>query len=247
MTYQYNSWRHLVAPFLSSEFSLFFVSPWFWFRCGPWRRAWFTVPLGFSKKKPEKVCFSELGTWMFFCYVVVGREWFGSGWSGNAFLQYVVWEVLRRSRTHYCLDFPSCMFTHAAKVLLNKNMGGMTWNNAAWKTIRLYFCEWLRVFFFQGGHDVKYQGLIRHHNNGALLCWERIPFRKLIFGAFHSQAIKLPTGEKSRRGMARAVARMAAERAAANIQAPKPMQCSRQGLWRLPLFSHVLEGSEESC
>ena len=38
-------------------------------------------------------------------------------------------------------------------------------------------------------------------------------------GSQISQAIKLPAGEKSRRGMARAVARMAAERAAANIQA----------------------------
>lgn len=55
------------------------------------------------------------------------------------------------------------------------------WNNAAWKTICLYFCEWLRVLLFKGRHYVKYQGLIRHQNNGALLFWERIPFRKPSF------------------------------------------------------------------
>lgn len=74
------------------------------------------------------------------------------------------------------------------------------------------------------------RGLYAIKTTGLSFSGRGFPLGSHLFGAFHTQAIKLPTGEKSRRGMARAVARMAAERAAANIQAPKPMQCSRQGL-----------------
>ena len=41
----------------------------------------------------------------------------------------------------------------------------------------------------------------------------------LSYHLLSSQAVKLPAGDKSRRNMARAVARLAAERAAAKIQA----------------------------
>ena len=148
MTYQSNSWRHLVAPFCLLNFHCFLFCHDSDSGLGRDGGHGSQCHLVFEKRNLKKSVFQNLEHGCI-CYVVVGRVWFGSGWSGNAFLQYVVWEVLRRSRTHYCLYFPSCMFTHAAKVLLNKNMGGMTWNNAAGKTIRLHFCEWLRVFFFK--------------------------------------------------------------------------------------------------